>query len=376
MADMEQVIEDSLNDAVIDDDAADTATDDTPAADAAADDATPEVEAKPEETSEVVAPAVKDNVDKPVEGAKPAEDEFAKKFGISATGVTGRENRIPYSRVKKIVEKNERDVVARVTKELEDKYNPQITETGTKIQDYESRLQRVAQFEQVMTTNPREFLGMLSGLPAYKEFFEFVNKALEGQPGAGAAAADPGKATQPAAGAADPMPEPDKVLADGSRVYSMDGLKSLMEWQGRQVEQRVNSGWEKKVNERFGPIEQAYKSQEYMAKLVPQIDAQIAEARKWPNFNELEQDIVKLLNENQQLSLEGAYVKAYQATVVPKLTTDRNKIRSEVLAEIKKQPAVTAAPAGVPRTKQAPTGPRSTEDVIKASLEEAGLAGR
>ncbi len=375
MADMEQVIEDSVNDANLDDTDVDTGSDEvtSPAADAAADDAASVEAAGAEEaTTEVVAPAVKDNVDKPIEGAaKPAEDEFAKKFGISATGVTGRENRIPYSRVKKIVEKNERDVVARVTKELEDKYNPQINETGAKVQDYESRLGRVAQFEQVMTTNPREFLGMLSGLPAYKEFFEFVNKAMEGQGGR----IEDAKTT-PTAAAGDAMPEPDKLLADGSRVYSMDGLKALMAWQGQQVETRVNAGWEKKVNERFGPIEQAYKSQEYMAKLVPQIDAQIAEARKLPNFAELEDDVVKILNENPRINLEGAYVQAYQTKIVPKLSTDRNKLRSEILAEIKKQPAVTAAPAGVARTKPTPGAVRSTEDVIKASLEEAGLTGR
>jgi hypothetical protein len=315
---------------------------------------------------------VKEPVAEPVKPTT-SDEEFAKKHGIAAVGVTGRENRIPYSRVKKIIEKNERDVTARVTKDLEAKFGPGAAEATEKIKDYETRLTRVAEFEQVMTQDPRQFLGMLSQLPAYKEFFDFVNRAMETQ--AATPAVDPAKAAPVAV--SDEMPQPDRALADGSRVYSMDGLKALMEWQGAQVEKRVNQKWEDTVNRRFGPMEKAYQSQEYMAKLVPEIDKQIAEARKWPNFNELEADVVKILNENNQISLEGAYRQAYHASVVPKLTADRNKIRSEVLAEIKKQPAVTSAPAGVPRPKATPSGvARDMNDVIKASLEEAGVLGR
>lgn len=369
--DTEAVIEESLNDAILDDE--------TPA-DTAADDATPAegndepaVEAKADdqpESAEVVAPAAKEKT----EEVKPAatDDEFAKKHGISAVGVTGRENRIPYSRVKKIIEKNEKDTVARVTKELEAKLGAGGPEVVGKIKDYEGRLEKVAQFEQVMTTDPRQFLGMLSQIPAYKEFFEFVNKAIETQ-----GTATPETPSAAATPVSEDMPQPDRVLPDGSRVYSMDGLKSLMAWQGQQVENRVNKQWQETVDKRFGPMEKAYQSQEYMAKLVPEIDKQISEARKWPNFSELEQDIVKILNENPTITLEGAYRQSYHANVVPKLQTDRNKIRTEILAEIKKQPAVTGAPAGQPRPKTTVTaGPRDMADVIKGSLEEAGILGR
>jgi hypothetical protein len=151
----------------------------------------------------------------------------------------------------------------------------------------------------------------------------------------------------------------------------MNGLKALMEWQGKQVETRVNQRWQQDVDKRFGPIEQEWRSREAMAKLVPEIDRQIAEARKWPNFNELEAEVTKLLNADQRLSLEGAYRQAYQTSIVPKLAADRNKIRSEVLAEIQKRPAATATPS-VARPK-ASAGPMKTEDVITQSLQDAGL---
>jgi hypothetical protein len=364
---IENVIEDSLNDASVED--LDTGADesvDTAAADMDTDvDADP-VEAAADPSAEVVAPAVKDNVDKPIEGdgvAKP-EDEFAKKFGISAQSVTGRENRIPYSRVKKIVEKNERDTIARVTKELETKFAGGSPEIQTQLKEYETLSSKVNEFEQTMVNDPRTHLGRLATLPAYKEFFEAVNKAFE-TPAAGAGAAKP---VDPNAD----MPQPDQPMPDGSRVYSMDGLKALMAWQGKQVEDRVNKGWQASIDKRFGPIEQEWKSREQLARLVPEIDKQITEARKWPNFNELEPAVVKLLDADPNTTLESAYRQAYQAAVVPKLTADRNKIRSEVLAEIQKRPVATASPSAA-RPKSAPVGPQKTEDVITQALRDQGI---
>jgi hypothetical protein len=353
--DLETTIEDAVNDSL------DTAA---PVDDVATD--TP-VDA-PAETTEVEAPDDVPAVDgnHPVApGARSPQDvqqdEFARKFGLQAQSVTGRENRIPYSRVKKIVEKNEKDAIARVTRELETKFTPQVTELTSKVTDYESRLQRVAQFEEIMETKPKEFLGMLSKLPAYKDFFDHITKLASGTPVEQPKVADPSEG----------MPQPDQTLPDGSKVYSMEGLRALMDWQAAQVEQRTI----KQVEERYKPIEQAWQSQEQYNKLVPVVEKQIAEARKWPNFTELETEIVSLLKANQNLTLEGAYREAYHRNVAPKLSADRDRIRQEVLAEIKKAP-VKAPSAPVVATRPKPavnTAPQSLEDIINASLEEAGL---
>jgi hypothetical protein len=356
---LETVIEDAINDATaedVTDDAVDTPTD-TPADESPADD---------QESSQAIeTPANKQDE------AAPGEDDFDKKFGINPSSITGRENRIPYSRVKKIVQKAEKDTETRLRKELEGQSAPKLVEYETKVKDYEGRLERVAQFEHILQNDPKTFLGMLSQVPAYKEFFEFIAQA--------AAAADkqPTQAEQAILDHSD-MPQPDQELSDGSRVYSLEGLAKRDEWLARKIEQRAIQQAEDRLSKRYAPIEQAWQSQVQMNKIVPVVEQQIAEARTWDKFNDLEPRIVAILKADQRISLEKAYLMAYQedrAAEREKLTTDRNKIRTELLTEIKKAPTKAGSPAATikPTAKPINQGPRDLEDVIRQSLEDAGL---
>lgn len=327
-------------------------------------------------TPEAVEPTVEATTeDKPTEVASTDDDVF-KQFGISDKSVTGRENRIPHSRVKQMVDKTREQVTARVTKELEAKFQPRVTELETKTKDYEGRLEKVAQFEYIMEKEPKKFLGMISQLPAYREFFDYVSSVIEKAEGQPAEPATPTVVTDPS----DPMPSPNKQLADGSKVYDMEGLQSLIDWTARNVQNRVEKSVEQKVNQRLAPLdeqrkrlEQAQAEQEYIAKVMPVIDQQIAKARTWPNFNELEPQVIEILKAEPTANLEYAYMKAYQASVVPRLTSDRNKVRSEVLAEINRKPARTTAPVSPSVPRQAPADDGrglSTADVIRRELEK------
>jgi hypothetical protein len=295
-------------------------------------------------------------------------DDFDKKFGLTAQSVTGRENRIPYSRVKKIVSKAEKDTEARIRKELEGSFTPKMGEYETKVKDYEGRLERVAQFEQILENDPKQFLGMLSQIPAYKEFFAFVEKAVAG--------AQPVKEEGPYLDATD-MPQPDQRMNDGSMVYSLEGLNKRDEWLARKIEEKAIKQAEANLSKRYEPIEKQWQSQQEMARMVPVVERQIAEARQWEQFTELEPRIIELLKADKNITLDRAYLKAYQEWSVQereKLSADRNRVRTEVLAEIKKKPVASSAPAaGVRPAKGIPAGPRSMEDIIAASLEEAGL---
>lgn len=355
--DMNDVIEESLNDAVSADH-----VDNTPApdVDASADTSTDATDTLTEDTT------VEGSTDQVVAGGAAqaaagdtpnasAEDAFAKKFGLQSQSVTGRENRIPYSRVKKIVEKNERDVVARVSKEVEAKFQPKVLEFETKVKDYEGRLEKVAQFEHVLENDPRQFLSMLSQVPAYKEFFEFVTRAAQG-------AEQSGVQEQPDLTSG--MPQPNDKLADGSMVYNMEGLQKLLDWQSKQVEDRITKGYETKLNEfqkRVRPIEEQWNAQQHMAKIVPVVEKQIADARTWPQFNENEPAIVAALKADQNLSLEGAY----RMVVFPRLVSDRNKLRTEIIAEMKTKPVASSVSTSATRPgTSAQAGPRSLEDII------------
>lgn len=366
MSNLEEVIEDSLNDVVLED-ADEAVVESSEVATPAGEEEVLEAPAEPEQESVEITPG-----GQPEAVTKPGEDEFSKRFGIPAKSVTGRENRVPHSRVKKIVEKAEREAVARVTKEFESKLGP-ATELSTKVQDYEQRLTKVGEFERVMENEPQKFLDMLSTLPAYKGFFEFIAQAAKN--------IDAGGSNQPRAGApADSpyldtasMPKPDFPLPDGTSVYSLEGLAKRDEWLAKQVEAKVLASAEKRLSERYAPIEQNWQQQQLINQAMPVIQKQIAEAKTWPNFDELEPEVIKLLQADANISLEGAYNRAYQKTIIPRLTTDRNKMRSELLEEIRKKPVTTAAPTGGAKPKTAPTAPKSTEDVIRAALEEAGV---
>lgn len=326
------------------------------------DDAAPEADASADPTVDPDA-GVEDPTADPLAG----EDEFAKRFGIQPVSVTGRNNRIPYERVKKIIQKNEKEVAAKVAKEYETKFQPQLQEAQTKLQTYEQHLQRVAQFEQIMENDPRTFLQMLSGLPAYKEFFDHIAQLAQGQ---GGQTAQP---QQPQINPSDPMPEPDQAFEDGSKGYSMEGLRKLLDWQARQVEARAIQQAEQRISQRYAPLEESFQRQQVHAQVSSQVEQQIAEARNWERFNELEPAITKILQTDPRISLERAYMKAYQQAVAQdreRLTADHNKVRSQVLAEIQKRPASSAAPTSPNRANPPNAGPRSIEDIIADKARE------
>jgi hypothetical protein len=368
MSELDSIIEDSLNDL---DDFGGDETPDTP---------TPDVETAqaetPDDTQEQQADVKAESTDQAKTEAQPEtqdpsitspEDEFAKRHGLQSHSVTGRENRIPYSRVKAIVGK----VEAALKKAQEDHKvtQPKLQEFETKVKGYEDRLQQIAQFEYVMENDPRTFMDMLSQLPAYKPFFDKLTElvqTVQGQPKPGAQTQE-AKPDQPYLDQSD-MPQPDLPLADGSRAYSLQGLAKRDEWLAKQIEERAVRQAEERLTKRYGPIEERWKQQAYYEQVSPIIDKQIAEARTWPHFDELEQDVVGLLNadKTKRMTLEGAYMKAYHAKITPRVTADRNKVRTEVLDELRRTPQSTAAPAR-PRVPNArPQAPAGSD---KASLE-------
>lgn len=372
---LEDIITDAVNDSQLPDETPEVVeTDevsDTPteepieSSDPAPDAPTEETPAESEDSPAVASPAAKSNQ---------PQDEFERLAGIQQTGIGGRENRIPYSRVKKITEKAVSEVAeAALGRKLNAGEKPvdvvkayvaKIPELESRVTDYETRLNTVGEFEQVMASEPQRFLQMLSRIPAYKEFFDFVEQAANTlQPGQAAPAASPsqGQTTQPTVPVTDDMPEPNEELPDGTKVYNMDGLKALMAWQAKQVEDRVT----RKYEDRYKPIETEWQEQKRIEATLPVIRAQIAEAKTWPLFDDNEAEITRVLQLDPNISLEAAYRKV----VFPKLVAERNSMRQNVLQEIKTAPVATSVPARAASKPVPPSaGPRSVEDIIRDSV--------
>lgn len=380
---IEDIIQSSIEDAVTPPEVLE-ADDSTPETTEVVETPTPEAVESPVETpqveeipavpeTEVKAPGAKPDTTKPV------VDDFEKKFGIPAQSSSGRENRIPYSRVKKITERAVTDAKSTWAKELEASHVPvtKYQELEAQNKDFTERFTKVAEFENVMMNDAPRFLEMLSGIPAYGKIFkELIAAAKQGQ-----AASTSTAQAQPEAPVVDDMPQPDQPLADGSMVYSLEGLKSLLNWQAKQVETRVT----KNVEQRYAPLESDYKRYQETQAVLPQVEAQIADARTWPLFNENEEAIVKVLQQYPQASLE----RAYQHIVWPKLQAEQDKlkeevktkagevqvnrdaIRAEILAELRKAPKATSVSASgsKPTPASSTSGPRSLEDIITESVQ-------
>lgn len=291
-------------------------------------------------------------------------DDFDKKYGLQPTSSSGRENRIPYSRVQKIVGKATKDTEATVRKEFEPKL-AQVTEYEAKVKDYEGRLTKVAEFERVMLNEQDKFLEMLAGVPAYKPFFTKIADLLEKERLGPQVPVQPQVKEQ---SIQDDMPEPDQEFPDGSKMYSKEGLRKLLEWNASNAESRAVSKVTDAFTKRFGPMETEWQQHNRVQTILPQVNKQITEARQWPQFNENEPDIVAALQRDHNLSLEGAY----RQVVFPRLINDRNKIRQEILAEVKQaKPTSTSTPVrpAKPSPSSESTGPRSLEDIIRDSMQ-------
>ena len=359
MSDLEQVIQDSIDDA--------TEPAETPEVDP-----TPELEASPEapETS-VEAPAEEteaepsesSEVPSPAAQAAPRapEDEFAKKHGLQPQLAGQRENRLPYSRVKKIVENAERKAIEPLT--------AKVAEFETRVKGYEDRLSEVGKFESLMVNDHMGFLTLLAErIPGYAEVLQYM--AAASAQGKGEAPAE----VQPPVD--DGMPKPDYAMPDGSMVYSMDGLKARDAWNRDQAKKEAMV----EVDKKYGFITEERKAQQYHAGLSQQVNDQIAEAQTWPGWSqEVSDKVAALLASNPRWNLE----RAYNAVMIPQLQSqitaaqaDRTKVRAdvrkEVLAEIKKAPS-TSVPASGIKPRPSSQGPRSLEDVIRESIDTSGI---
>lgn len=367
--DLTAVIEDSITDSQL---PAETEVTETPEVETA--DETPTEETPTEEVPEAEGSSQVGAPGSTV--ADPAvKDEFERIAGMPAVGSMGRENRIPYSRVKKITEKAVSELAETAlgrklgagerAADVLKAHVAQVPELTAKVTDYEGRLTKVAEFEDTLLNKPREFMGMLQKIPAYQEFFNYLRTNLQrpqnasGSPEANAGAVQGANAAL----ASNAMPEPDQELEDGTKVYSLDGLKQLLLWNSQETENRVL----RSVESNYAPIKQEYQQRRHYEAVVPQIRQQIEEAKSWPMFNENEEEIATALGADESLSLEGAYRKV----VFPKMIAERNTMRQQVLQEVKQAPRSTSvtSKSTAPAKNVAPAGPRKLEDIINEQIK-------
>lgn len=267
-----------------------------------------------------------------------------------------RDNRIPYSRVTKIVDK----AVATATAVAKQEAEASVAQYRTP--EFQNGLTAM----RVADESPEQFLTALAQAdPRYAALLQgsslVAPKAPAGQPAAQQA---------PAEGSV----EPDIQLSDGTLGYSADAIKRVLAAERT----AMTKLFETQLGERMKglePIQQEHRIGKMRAEAETRVTAKVAAAEKWPGFKEAQEEIAGAIHAATQrgetLSLEDAYIQHAIPKMQKKYTTDEAAVRAKVVAEMNK--AARAATGVAPAAPAGPVGPAgdtdSLEAVIRASLK-------
>lgn len=268
---------------------------------------------------------------------------------VPAKDATGRTNRIPHPRVRIMVDTAVKKATAPLTQELST-LKPRVT-------DYEQRLAKVGEVEHILFNAPKQMLEILKTIPGYAELLT------------------------PAAVIPDTPPEPDVIGADGKPTgYSAEGLQKLLKWTSDKATADAVRQAEEKLGTRLAPFEKGAQAQRQRAQFEQKVNTTLQDAATWPHFNERETEILKLLTEDsEQAKTSGVYKhtlqSAYHQVVFGAITTDRQKMREEIIAELKAAPLATSAGAAGRKAEPAPDDPTLSERARLENVVKKSLAG-
>jgi hypothetical protein len=298
------------------------------------------------ETPEVVAEeVVSPSAEKPaVEAVDPLTKEL-EDLGLKEPKAGERENRLPYSRVKKIVENARKKQIEAHTAALKTEQ-----EKYTKA---EARLKNLDNWDRLIANDPDRAISELARLhpTLYQKFLT-----------------PPVAAEVKQTVVDDPKPSPDWKYEDGSLGYSPEGQQKLLEWNSRETERRVTKNIQDSYDKRFGPMEKQWQAQQVHNQNLPKVRAQIqASQQTWGElFTKNEPEILAYLEANPQVS----FADCVAAVLVPKVQVNRDSMRADLMKEINARPAAARRAAPVAAVAAAAsTEPRSMEDVIKESIK-------
>jgi hypothetical protein len=331
-----------------------------PAVDAVAD-VDPDAEAEPEVDADAVAKAAAKVTN---------QDEFdalCDELGFRAPKPGQRENKIPQSRV--------RARVKTALKKYSEKFGTERTDLTGKLSAADTELQTFRRVDQAIAagaTDPtaaRRYIEMLAAVhPAYKAFL--------GEGGAAASVAAVPQALKDLG----PKPGPDLKYDDGTTGFSQEQLDKRDEWLAASAEIRGYERSKKEFETRFGPIETAHRTATERAAEIPKIEARVSAIRE--QWGEL-----FLAQERTELAKKGSSdIAKYQAAhpgvpfeqvvaavLLPKLQTDRTKMRAEILAELNGKKKAAKPSTGQATRTVTPAGAKSTTDIINEQIDKAGI---
>ena len=322
-----------------------------------------------DEVDEPVVPEPEpDEAEKPAEGEKPADGEKPKEgekpkadddddpeltklleeYGIKRAGGVQQDSRMPYSRVRK--------VTGKIVKTLHEKHVAALAEREAKITAAEKELKPFRDMDTLIKTDPDRYMGILSVLhpEKYKKYLTPAEVKAE--------------VKEVKAAAAVPIPGPDIKYDDGTVGFSPEQMDKRDEW----LVNKAKSDALTEMTTRFKPLEDRFRADETNAELRPKVMAQVERmVGIWgedfrAEFNKgSESEIIKLLKVTPGLTFDAACAQVLLPRRTKALTADREKMRTELIAEMNKRPAGAARTTPAQSRETRPTNvDRTTEDIV------------
>jgi hypothetical protein len=285
-----------------------------------------------------------------------ALDTELAELGLAAPKPGQRDNRIPYSRIRKIVA----NAKTKWSEKLTGEHKAALTERDTKVQEFDTRDKNIEQF---ISNDPEGYINLLANLypQHYKKFV-----------GGGEPKEDPAVARAKA----DPEPQVDIKYDDGSYGYSPEQFAKVREWDRREAARVAKEQTTKEFNERFGPIEKEYKATQQTHEDTQRVRGHIGKLREqWGpeviDDPKVQADIVAYMDANPKVTLVAAareIVNGRRATELLKLRADRNTMRADLIKELKGAPRA-AARAPVASVRSDAGADETYEQIIRDSMK-------
>lgn len=302
-------------------------------------------------------------VDKAEEVVADPDDPFAKEHDLAPKDKTGRVNRIPYPRVKKITENAERKLFKSLTgadlgtgetiaAAIERHQGSRRGET--------EELSALRQGDWVLVNKPEKFLEILPQInPKYAELLASRTAMAETK----------------VEDAPSDMPEPDYDLGDGRRTYTPDGIKKLAAWIKADAVREARAQNDKDLKPIRDEREVTLRIQQAASSFQQTVERAKAD---WPGFNENKKEIEDALRADTagKLTLWTAYLRVKNGkdqAALEAARTDETKLRAKILKEMNEKPSATSTTARTTATKRDPNEAMTTEDIIRNEMRKAGL---
>lgn len=332
----------------------------------------------PDDEPEVVAEAAKEPAkveekEAVVEGEKkgdpldadddPELTKLLEEYGIKRAGKVQNDNRLSYSRIRKITGK--------IVKTIHAKNKADLDERDSKYKTLEDKLKPYEVTDALIQSDPDRYVGILAAIHPDK-YKKFLTPAEVKEVKAAV------KVTE------DPIPGPDQKFSDGTVGYSPEQMEKRENW----LVAKAKTDAVAEMETRFKPILDAHQAKEVHNQMEPGIRAQLNRLKEtWGELfveeykKDKDSDIIKLM---RQMDAQGTPITMDAAAtqiLLPRklaaekagLTPDREKMRAEILAEIEKAPA--AAQRTTPgQTKQIQNvESMTTEEIIRSAMLANGL---